>query len=285
MSNDEAKTKSSRGKTILIGAIALMFACGLCGIMTLIFSDGDTDADVAERSTAVAIAGDSQESEPAATPQPTDTHEPTATAEPTNTPQPTSTPRPTNTPRPTPSPTPPPEPIVLTGSGDAIVDLEKWPGPALVRISGNSGRRHFSVVNHDAAGTYLDLLVNTTEPYDGLRPLDFYDGVLTTRFEVTATGQWQIEVLPLLEHATRVDVPGTVAGSGDDVLLLVGEADTAAIRGNALGRHFAVHSYGLSADLLVNTTEPYDGTVLIPRGGRVLVVSADGEWEMDLTAR
>jgi len=186
---------------------------------------------------------------------------------------------------PTPSPTPPPEPIVLTGSGDAIVDIEKWPGPALVRISGNSGGRHFAVINHDAAGTYLDLLVNTTAPYEGLRPLDFYDGIQTTRFEVTATGAWQIEVLPLLESATRADVPGSISGRGDDVLMLLDAADTAMIRGNAAGRHFAVHSYGVSVDLLVNTTEPYDGQVLIPFGGRVLVVTADGDWEMEFTAR
>lgn len=283
MSNDDQKPKSSRRTILVLVGVVLLFACGACGIITLVLPDAGSNAEVAEREDSAIAVSDDQLAP--STDEPSSTPRPSATPRPTNTPKPTDTPRPTRTPAPTPFPTPPPDPIVLSGSGDAIVELDKWPGPALVHISGNSGSRHFAVINYDAAGTYLDLLANTTDPYDGVRPLDFFDGVLTTRFEVTASGDWQIEVLPLLEHGLWADVPGRVAGSGDAVLLLNGAADTATISGNPDNRHFAVESYGDSVDLLVNTTDPYTGQVLVPPRARILVVSAEGEWAMEFTGR
>ena len=88
-----------------------------------------------------------------------------------------------------------------------------------------------------------------------------------------------------MENATPVDVPGQVTGEGDAVLILLDAADIATITGNADARHFAVHSYGGSVDLLVNTTDPYQGQVMIPARGRILVVTAEGEWAMDFTGR
>lgn len=280
MSTDDLKAKPGRRRTLLIAAVILIFACGACGLIYTFFGDTPTEPAAGEVAAVETV-------EPTAEPeQPEPTEGPTSTPEPTNTPEPTSTPEPTDTPEPTPSPTPPPEPIVLTGSGDSIVDFEKWPGPGLVHIVGNPGSQHFAVINYDAAGTYLDLLVNTTEPYDGVRPLDFFDGQQTTRFEVTATGDWQIEVLPLLENATLVEVPGSAAGTGDAVLVLSADADIATITGNADAKHFAVNSYGgLFADLLVNTTEPYTGQVQVGAGARVFVITAEGDWTIDLTAR
>ena len=269
--------------TLIIGAIILIFICG--GIGSLLTGGDDTEpepaADVAGQSAAT--------DEPAEEAQETDTTEPpepTNTPRPTSTPRPTRTPRPTDTPAPTLTPTPAPEPIVLTGSGDDIVDVEKWPGPALARITGNSAGAHFAVINYDAQGNQIDLLVNTTDPYSGMRPLDLLDSQHTTQFEVKATGDWTIEVLPFLENATSVDVPGTVSGTGDAVLILLDEAATASVTGNAAGSHFAVLGYGgLFPDLLVNTTEPYDGEVRVAAGSRVFVVTAVGDWTIELTAR
>ena len=167
-----------------------------------------------------------------------------------------------------------------------VVDIEKWPGPALVRVTGNSAARHFAVTSYDAGGNQLELLVNTTDPYTGVRPLDFFDGQQTTRFEVIATGDWQIEVLPILDYAAYVDVPGAITGSGDAVVLLRAEADTATITGNAASAHFAVQSYGGGvSDLVVNTTDPYDNEVLLKPGARIFVITAVGDWTIDLTAR
>lgn len=268
--------------TLIIGAIVLIFICG--GIGSLFTSDDDADeptAEVAEQTTAT-----DEPSTEVEAPEATKPPAPTDTPEPTNTPRPTRTPRPTDTPEPTLTPTPAPEPIILTGSGDDIVDVEKWPGPALARITGNSASAHFAVINYDADGNQIDLLVNTTDPYTGMRPLDLLDNQHTTRFEVMATGDWTIEVLPFLENATQVEVPGTVSGTGDSVLILLAEAATATVTGNTAGSHFAVIGYGgLFPDLLVNTTDPYEGEVLVDRNSRVFVVTAVGDWTIELTAR
>lgn len=226
--------------------------------------------------TAVAIAGATEAA------RPTDTAVPTNTPEPTNTP----TPEPTNTPAPpTPTSTPLPEPVVYTGSGDTIVDVDKTGAPMLVRIEGNAGSRHFAVTSYDANNQAIDLLVNTTSPYAGVRPLDFLDGEHTARFEVTAVGEWMITIYPV-QLADAIDVPGSFTGEGDNVLTLSGAApDTAVISGNARSRHFSVTGYGSGIDLLINTTEPYDGTVLLDPETFLLQVVADGEWTIEINER
>jgi hypothetical protein len=166
------------------------------------------------------------------------------------------------------------------------VDIEKWPGPALARISGNQGGAHFAVTALNDAGESLDLLVNTVEPYSGTRPLDFTDGAHTARFEVAATGDWQIEVLPVIGNIEVVDVPGTATGTGDNVIALGDPADVATITGNSAASHFAVIGYGgLFSDLLVNTTDPYEGQVIISEDTFLLAITAVGDWSIELTAR
>lgn len=199
---------------------------------------------------------------------------------------PTNTPGPTRTPRPTLTPTPLPEPLSVTGSGDAVINLT-WPhGPALAVITGNRGGDHFAVKSLDANSEAIDLLVNTTDPYRGVRPINFTDEEVR-RFEVTATGSWTIEVRPLA-MAERLQVPGRVQGSGDQVLFLAGRTpDTAHIEGNSSGDHFAVHGWipGDFTDLLVNVVEPYEGTVLLNSDTLVLQVTAAGAWSIEVTAR
>jgi len=177
------------------------------------------------------------------------------------------------------------EPIVITGNGDRVVDVQKGIEPAIIQITGNAGGRYFGVTNYGSDNQQIDLLVNTTDVYDGFRPLDFYDDDHTTRLQIEAVGDWKIEILPLL--AARVlSVPGNIQGSGDDVFLLTGaNPDLANITGNSGGRYFGVFSYGLSGgDLLVNTTDPYDGTVIVDRDSLVIEVQAIGTWSIDISA-
>ncbi len=90
--------------------------------------------------------------------------EPSDTPKPTDTPQPTNTPRPTNTPLPTATNTPIPEPIIISGSGDDVVDIDKWSGPAILIIN-YQGRSNFVISNYGAGGEKIDLLVNTIGSY------------------------------------------------------------------------------------------------------------------------
>jgi hypothetical protein len=149
----------------------------------------------------------------------------------------------------------------------------------LVYVRGNAESRHFAVESFDASGQQLDLLVNTTDPYEGVVPLDFRSGEQTTRLQVTASGEWYIEIRPL-SSARRVSIPGTISGNGDDVFIIDGDPDVAHIRGNAAGRHFAVLGYGSRSSLLVNTTEPYDGRVILAADTVVIEVNAEGGWEI-----
>ena len=203
---------------------------------------------------------------------------------PTNTPVPTNTPAPTNTPVP---PTPMPEPVILTGSGDAVVDFDNPYDLAIIHITGNASSRHFAVQSYGSNGERIDLLANTTEPYDGIKALDFGDGDHTTRFEITATGEWRIEVLSLMTART-LTVPGVIAGKGDEIIIINGVTpDLAVITGNTSSRHFAVKAYGAGgyADLLVNTTDPYEGTVVI-KGALLLVeVFASDNWSIEITSK
>ena len=227
---------------------------------------------------------------PTNTPEPTNTPKPTSTPEPTDTPAPTNTPEPTDTPEPTPTSTPVPEPEVFTGTGDAVIDVERIFDFALAHIVGNSASRHMSVESYDEQGNRLDLLVNTSDPYDGFRGINMIDGETTARFQVSATGEWTIEILPLApteaikEH--MLWVPGTYESNGDNLILLQGETpDLATIIGNADARHFAVISHNGGRDLLVNTSDPYEGTVILDAGTLLLQVFAHGPWSIEVTAK
>ena len=191
---------------------------------------------------------------------------------------------PTNLPSPTITLIPEPDPVTFTGSGDSIVDFYNHFEIAIVHITGNAASRFFAVINYDDSGNKIDVLVNTTDPYDGIRPLDFGEN-RTVRFEVQAIGDWKIEVLPF-SMAHTLNVPGVITGNGDDVILLAsGTPDLATVKGNEASRFFAVIGYGHGKDVLVNTTEPYQGTVILKPDTLVLEVQANGKWSIDLKAK
>lgn len=170
--------------------------------------------------------------------------------------------------------------MVYDGSGDDVIDIQKPGGPsapALLYVRGNAESRHFAVKGYDATGSSTGLLVNTTDPYEGVRPLDFMQGEFTSRLEISANGPWYIEVRPI-SSARVIQAPGTIEGIGDDVFRVSGRTDTATIRGNDASRHFAVIVYGDERRrLVVNTTDPYDGRVIV--GQAIMVeVDAEGPW-------
>lgn len=251
----------------LFALAILLAACG---------GQAEPVAEVVEVPTETAVLPTETPVPPTETPAPTNTPVP-----PTETPIPTNTPiPPTNTPiPPTNTPEPTPEPIFLTGTGDSLVDIEKTDAPALVRIEGNAAGRFFAVKNYDAAGDDIGLLVNTTDPYVGVRPLDFRNDEHTAGFEVQADGEWTIEVLPLgaIPHPEGM----SYEGEGDSVFSVANiDATKVTIVGNADGRFFAVKAYSSSVDLLVNTTDPYEGTVRFDNDTIIIEVEARGAWSV-----
>jgi hypothetical protein len=163
--------------------------------------------------------------------------------------------------------------IVATGSTDAVVKFTKnVPGPVVVYITGNAASRYFGV---RILGTE-QYLVNTLEPYDGVRWLDVNGGE-STDFEVRATGLWRIEVLPLSVIPT---FNTSFKGDGDMVVRYTGDGSLAEITGNNDGRYFDVRAVGThGTDRLVSTSQPYTGSRQITGGGpQIFEVQAVGSW-------
>jgi von Willebrand factor type A domain len=162
--------------------------------------------------------------------------------------------------------------IVATGSADAVVKFAKnAPGPAVVYITGNAASRYFGV---RILGTE-HYLVNTLDPYEGVRSLDRDSGE-STGFEVRATGPWRIEVLPLSVIPT---FNTSVKGDGDMVVRYTGDGSLAEITGNNDGRYFDVRAFGAhGTDRLVSTSQGYAGSRQISGGPQFFEVQAVGPW-------
>lgn len=172
----------------------------------------------------------------------------------------------------------PPDPITYTGSGDDYFDISPFDSLYYFHISGNSEDRHFSVTGYDAAGNYTELFVNTTDYYNGY----VLDPEQDTRtLEVDAEGPWTIEIFSLYT-APVLPVGETYSGIDDAVLLLPSDCQSAIINGNTMSRYFSVITYGSGFDLLVNTVDPYSGTVRIDPGSTVMTVHAVGGWSISL---
>lgn len=169
--------------------------------------------------------------------------------------------------------------ITYRGAGDDVVAVNKAPGPALAFINGNSGSGYFGVTSYGVGQKYLDLLVNTTDPYLGIRPIDFDADELTTLFEVKGGGQWQIELHPLAD-ARVLGTPGVISGTGDEVIALRGRPTTVYVEGNQIGYYFGIFGLGSSWDLIVNETDPYSGRSLVDPGVRFLEIQATGAWSI-----
>ena len=162
--------------------------------------------------------------------------------------------------------------IEATGSADAVVKFTKnAPGPAVVHITANAASRYFGV---RILGTE-QYLVNTLEPYDGVRWLD-RNGGQSTDFEVRATCPWRIEVLPLSAIPT---FNTSFKGDGDMVVRYTGDGSLAEITGNNDGRYFDVRAFGAhGTDRLVSTSQPYAGSRQISGGPQFFEVQAVGSW-------
>lgn len=175
----------------------------------------------------------------------------------------------------------PPEPVVYTGTGDDVVEItppanDIW----LLRVTGNSGAHHFAIKGYDENGEYVELFVNTTEPYSGVT---FDPTLSTTTLEINAEGDWKVEVVSLA-LMDKVYGGETYTGTGDMIFLVYDYGKTADISGNADAHQFAVKCYGeTSWDLLVNTTDPYNGTVMMRENPFFMVVTAESPWSITLS--
>lgn len=177
-----------------------------------------------------------------------------------------------------------PDPIVYDGSGDSVIKIDHPDEAFVLYVKGNSESRYFAVKGYDASGNMTELFVNTTDPYEGITIDPDYE---TTTLEISANGTWHIEIRSIWT-CDIIEDSSTYNGTGDSVVLLNFDAALAEIEGNSAGRYFGVKSYGDSKNLLyqnlmVNTTEPYSGTVMMKYDPYILVITAAGDWSITLS--
>lgn len=176
-------------------------------------------------------------------------------------------------------PEPIPDPNKYEGTGDSVIKIESPDeGPVVLYVKGNSEGRHFAVKGYDENDNQTELFVNTTDAYEGIT-LD--PSGTTTVLEIKAQGSWVVEARSYRSMRT-IESPGSIEGSGDEVLLVEGDTTLATISGNKEGRHFAVKGYNPRADLLVNTTDVYEGTTKMSKDTFLLEVIAGGDWSIEI---
>ena len=174
--------------------------------------------------------------------------------------------------------------IKLTGKGSDVVDIEIPYDLAIAHIKGNESGQYFSITSYDKNGNRLDLLVNETEDFDGIVPINF-NGKQISRLAIEGKGDWSIEISPIAD-AKGLQIPGKIEGKGNDVLVLKGGApDLAHIIGNNESAYFSVSGFDNSGKLmnfLVNETEPYDGKVIVDKDISILVINSSGYWSIEI---
>lgn len=165
----------------------------------------------------------------------------------------------------------------LSGQGDRVLAVAFPDALWAFHMKGNSDEHHFAVKGYTPELDYTDLFVNTTEYYDGVT-LD--PSQSTAYLAVTSESEWTVEIVEAreLQEANQGD---TITGTGDMVIMTDTVGSTATIVGNSGGHHFAVKSLSYTnGDLLVNTTDPYNGKVLLTFDPTLMIVTAEGDWSI-----
>ena len=181
-----------------------------------------------------------------------------------------------------------PESVIYTGNGDDVIDIERPGGQEnfLIYIEGNQSKGHFAVKGLDSFGNTTDLYANTTKYYKGLNlsKTDYYT-LPTEKLEITAStdDKWLIEIRPI-EKVETISPQGTYSNEGDYVFKIDSSINSITIKGNQEENHFAVMSHdGIFDDyeLLVNTTDYYEGKVSVSYDMEYFEVTAKGEWSFE----
>ena len=166
------------------------------------------------------------------------------------------------------------------GSGDQFIELEPFDESIWAfYITGNEAGHHFAVTGYDKDNNYVELFVNTADPYSGVT---FDSNQETALLEIKSAGDWQVNQFPI-GLCDTIGKGETYQGSGDTVLLVRDYGFTAHIIGPNSNNHFAIITYKSNLgydDLLVNVAEPYEGQVRLDQPA-IIVVKAVGDWSIE----
>lgn len=162
------------------------------------------------------------------------------------------------------------------GNSDYVAEGLKVTGYAVLHVK-HSGDSHFSVISYENGEDYDELLVNTSEPYEG-DVLISHSGNFS--LEINAEGDWSIT-----SSGLSIDDSTYFSGHGDAVTGITTHDGGNWKITNDADSHFSVIEYGLNSgymDLLVNTSEPYEGIVKAEKGDNIFFkVSSAGNWTIE----
>ncbi len=177
---------------------------------------------------------------------------------------------------------------MYSGSGSKVLEIHKWQGPAIARIT-HTGKSNFNVESFDAANRHIQFLVDAVGDYSGTVPVDF-DETDTARMTINADGTWGIQILPVFS-AQILAVPGSLSGKNDTVLILVGKTpDKIIVDASQAVGDFRIQVYDHEPvldylELVVDNTAPFTGVFIAPIDASLLTLSATGPWTLEITAR
>lgn len=180
----------------------------------------------------------------------------------------------------------PPKPTIAPGerlpvlnfndTGDSTVVLEP-PGPRVANIE-YTGTGPFKVTGLDANGAEVTTLVESEGPYSGSVAVDFRDEQDSRSLAVKAEGAWKIHMVPV---ETLTPLPGSIAGSGDNVVLYTGGVGPVALSHSGSGpfevNYFEINTRKITT--LVDEQGPYEGNLEL-RGPAFVWITADGDWSL-----
>jgi len=174
-------------------------------------------------------------------------------------------------------------PILLSGRGDAAVDIAV-PGDApAIAIITHAGSGNFTVGSHGSNGDVIGILVDRIGAYRGTRPINLTPGEAIASFEISADGDWTVMVESILD-ATHI-AGASFSGIGDEVLFDP-DPPPQAVHASITYEgddNFAVGVYGDAMSLVVDEIGPYAGTVLVPANAVLWEITAGGHWAIDVS--
>ena len=170
----------------------------------------------------------------------------------------------------------------IDGYGDNIIT---WGGSGGILSFSHSGSGNVSITTYDVNGGYLDLLVNEIGNYSGNSLFGVWVGEGVEEFEISADGSWDFTLKSVSSGAKKVS--GTsVSGKGDEVINATSVCEYNKIEVSHNGSsNFSVWGIApkgiFSQDLLINEIGSYSGVVRLPEDFELLVINADGNWQIN----
>jgi hypothetical protein len=172
-------------------------------------------------------------------------------------------------------------PQKLSGEGPGRFPIE-WEGSAIIQIQIGKGSSPYSVSIQK--GLETQRLVEGEASIDEYRGYEFGSSG-TANIVIEGERSWKIQILPVSSHYFKsLHIPGVFEGDGNAVILLDGKHGVATFdttRSSQL-EAWAYGPDGEGGQLYIKPDGDYKGKSVLPLGAGWIIVSASGQWSVDV---